>query len=205
METKGREFKITKKIMGLFLAMIWTLSLTTSVQAQEKTDEKSRSPEPRTGIFIIQAGAFRDLSHAKALTKKLNDKGYNAYIILTGIKDGERLYKVCIGKFSDRKKAEALSEEIRNIEGLKTFVTLEPLEGVFVVQAGAFSDISHAKALSKRLYDKGYNAYIILSEPKEGQRLFKVCIGEFNDTKKAEVLSEEVKNVLSLQTFVTLR
>jgi cell division septation protein DedD len=35
-----------------------------------------------------------------------------------------RLYKVCIGKFSDRKKAESLCEKIKKTEGFQAFITL---------------------------------------------------------------------------------
>jgi cell division septation protein DedD len=174
------------------------------VTENKSVREPSRSKNPLKGIFIIQAGTFSDFSHAKSLRKRLDDRGFNAYIILSESKNGQNLYKVCMGKFINKEDADTLSKKINNRENMQTFVTLELLKGIFVVQAGAFSDFSNAKTLRKRLAERGYNAYIILSG-QNGQKLYKVCVGEFIDRDQAEKLSEEINKKENMQTFVTLR
>ncbi len=83
--------------------------------------------KPSGVIFTVQAGAFRNESYAKALETLLKEKGYSAYTTLSESKEGEKLYKVCIGKFTERKEAKTLSEKLRNSEGIQTFVTsLQP-------------------------------------------------------------------------------
>jgi cell division septation protein DedD len=78
-------------------------------------------------LFTVQVGAFKNASYAEARMAWLKEKGYSAYMTLSGSKDGGKLYKVCIGRFTEREKAKTLSEKIRNSEGLQTFVTsLQP-------------------------------------------------------------------------------
>ncbi len=81
----------------------------------------SKPPEVLKTVFTVQVGAFKNVSYAQSLKKVLNKKGYHTYIILT--KKKGNLYKVFIGRFSDRKKAKALAEKIKNTEGCQAFVT----------------------------------------------------------------------------------
>jgi hypothetical protein len=74
-------------------------------------------------LFTIQVGAFNDAYYAKALKTRLNKKGYHAFITISSSKKG-RFYKVLVGKFSNREKAEMLSAKIKRAEGIQTFVTL---------------------------------------------------------------------------------
>jgi hypothetical protein len=73
-------------------------------------------------IFTAQVGVFRHASHAEELKKRLEDKGYDTYITLSESKKNGRLYRVCIGKFSNLEKAEELAKEIKKVEGMQTFV-----------------------------------------------------------------------------------
>jgi hypothetical protein len=96
------------------------------VKKEFKSEIKKESPQsqkPSGVIFTIQVGAFRNSSYAKALAKRLYEKGYKAYITSFENKSGI-LFKVCVGKFSNRQEAENLSGKIRSTESLQTFVTL---------------------------------------------------------------------------------
>ncbi len=73
-------------------------------------------------LFTVQVGAFNDLFRAMVLKAKLDKSGYEVYITPSLSKNG-RIYKVYIGTFSDREKAESNSKEIKQSEGLQTFVT----------------------------------------------------------------------------------
>lgn len=101
------------------------------VPLSEKTDKKKETKEKSIQhqkhskpIFTIQAGAFRNASYAKSLKTLLTEKKYDAYITTSRSKKGGMLYKVWIGEFSDRKKAETLAAKIKNAEGIQTFVAL---------------------------------------------------------------------------------
>jgi cell division septation protein DedD len=75
----------------------------------------------------------------------------------------------------------------------------------YTVQAGAFKSSHEAGILKDKLAKKGYTAYIIQSESKKHERLYKVMIGKFTTRKQAEVLSLKIKKSEGLQTFVTFR
>jgi hypothetical protein len=108
--------------------------VTATFNAEVKKEIQKESPQPRKPseeplaiIFTVQVGAFKNASYAEALRAWLKEKGYSAYMTLSGVKEGEKLYKVCIGRFTEREKAKTLSKKIRNSEGLQTFVTsLQP-------------------------------------------------------------------------------
>lgn len=90
---------------------------------KETKEESSQLQKPSKTIFTIQAGAFRNALYAKALATRLEEKGYKVYITQLEEKDG-RLFKVCVGNFSNRQKAESLSNKIKETEDLQTFITL---------------------------------------------------------------------------------
>ena len=75
----------------------------------------------------------------------------------------------------------------------------------YTVQAGAFKSSLEASTLKEKLDKKGYTAYIIQSETKKHEKLYKVMIGEFPTRKEAEVFSLKIKKFEGLQTFVTFR
>lgn len=102
-----------------------------SVQKEKSTGqfESENSTMPQNNeivsqpLFTIQAGAFNDAYYAKSLKTRLNKKGYHAFITISSSRE-RRLYKVLVGKFSNRGDAEMLSARIKRAEGLQTFVTL---------------------------------------------------------------------------------
>jgi cell division septation protein DedD len=79
-------------------------------------------------MYSVQVGAFSNAAHAISLKTLLDAKGYAADIEEPrSIREG-RLYRVCIGKLSNRDSAKILSEKIEATEGIKAFVI--PLEEV---------------------------------------------------------------------------
>jgi cell division protein FtsN len=74
-------------------------------------------------ITTVQVGAFGIFSNAETLAIKLHKKGYKAYIVYPASEGEKILYKVCVGHFTDKKKAKTLSEQIRKAEDLETFIT----------------------------------------------------------------------------------
>jgi hypothetical protein len=104
--------------------------VTATFNSKVKEEIKKESPQPQTPsrvIFTVQTGAFRNASYAKDFETWLKKKGYSTYVTLSESKEGEKLYKVYIGKFTEKEKAKTLSEKIRDSEGIQTFVTsLQP-------------------------------------------------------------------------------
>jgi cell division septation protein DedD len=79
--------------------------------------------KPSKSIFTVQAGAFRDASRAGSLKTMLHKRGYVVSVVTAKSKEGEKLYKVFVGEFSERKMAQSIAQEIGKQEGIQTFVT----------------------------------------------------------------------------------
>jgi cell division septation protein DedD len=86
---------------------------------QKKSARLQKRPET---MFTVQVGAFQKLSYATSLKTMLGKKGYKAHVTTSESKEG-KLYKVSIGKFSDKKEAKTRCEEIKKTEGIQAFVS----------------------------------------------------------------------------------
>ncbi|NWF75022.1 MAG: SPOR domain-containing protein [Nitrospirae bacterium] len=75
----------------------------------------------------------------------------------------------------------------------------------YTVQTGAFKNPTEAESLKKILEKKGYKPYVVLSETKNNEKIYKVRVGEFNTRKEAEILSLRIKKSDGLNTFVTFK
>ncbi|MDP2168417.1 MAG: SPOR domain-containing protein [Thermodesulfovibrionales bacterium] len=96
--------------------------LVSKPQAGKKTPEKSVVKPSPDSIFSVQAGAFKKKTDAESLKRRLSAKGYSAYLLDGdgGISGG--VFKVRIGRFPDRKEAEAIALKLKNSEGIPAFV-----------------------------------------------------------------------------------
>jgi len=56
-----------------------------------------------------------------SLAKKLKDKGYDAYVMVTNVK-GKELHRVRVGRLEQRAEAEKLRETLRTTEKLERAV-----------------------------------------------------------------------------------
>ena len=86
---------------------------------------------------------------------------------------------------------------------IKLSQSQKPSQAIFTVQVGAFTDVSYAKSLKKRLDKKGYHTSITSSKSKKEGRLYKVWTGKFSNRETAETLSAKITKTEGLQTFVT--
>jgi cell division septation protein DedD len=173
--------------------------------AQASIHDPRECQQLSENVFVVQAGAFTHVSNAQALRKKYEGKGYNAYITLSGTEENKRLYRVCIGRFIDRKKAEIFAQEIKKTENLPAIVTLKPPQDKFVVQAGCFTSMNEAQILREKLSAKGFNPYIIMTESGTDKKRFIVLIGEFIHKEQAEKLADEIRKKTTVQVFVNSR
>ena len=208
-----KKLKCFLKPYLILLFSVLLITSCTSFRVAQREGEILSAPEESPqlatkqfseGIYVVQAGVFNNITYAQAIKKKLEDKGYNAYISLSGSHKGEIVYKVYIGRFIEKAQAENISEKIKKTDNLDAFVTLKPPRGKFAVQTGAFTNVAQAQALREKLGDEGYNAYIKLSVSDKNEKLYKVLIGEFLDREPAERLSEEIKKKMNLQAFITI-
>jgi cell division septation protein DedD len=76
-------------------------------------------------VYTVQLGALKKASEAKKLRARFEKNGYKTFLIITGNKKHERIYKIRVGEFRNKKEAEILALKLRKTEGLKAFVTLK--------------------------------------------------------------------------------
>ncbi|NWF51593.1 MAG: translation initiation factor IF-2 N-terminal domain-containing protein [Nitrospirae bacterium] len=110
-------------IIGVMLINYYVWKDRTYGRSDIKSLDQPIQKEKSILLFTLQAGAFNDAYYAKALMKKLIEKGYPAFITIS-YSNEKRFYKVFIGKFSERTEAEKMSVKIKDADGIYTFVTL---------------------------------------------------------------------------------
>lgn len=100
---------------------------TKSIQ-NEKTSEASLRPaaeamkqEHKSGVYTVQAGAFKNEKEAEVLKTKLEKKGYNIYILKERKPKKGVLFKVRVGDFETKKEAEIFAVKLNKTEGLQSF------------------------------------------------------------------------------------
>ncbi len=96
-------------------------------RAPAKSALKENKPAQDEVIYTIQAGAFKSHSNAFALRRQLESKGYKVYIKKIMEAKSTRPFKVRIGEFKDRGKAEAVALKLKR-EGSDAFVVTSKTE-----------------------------------------------------------------------------
>lgn len=76
----------------------------------------------------------------------------------------------------------------------------------YTVQVEAFKNQEAAEELKNKLIKKGYKAFVIISDKRNNNKLYKVLVGEFATRKEAEILSIKIRKVEKLHNaFVTFK
>ncbi len=78
-------------------------------------------------------------------------------------------------------------------------------EHMFTVQVGAFKDLLNAKGIQERLEKNGYDVSIVTVSAEDGEGLHKVQVGQFALRGKAAVRAREIKTLLGLDTYITVK
>ena len=90
----------------------------------QKTPEAARAENAKgDGAWTVQVNAYGNEKDAKALAKKLKDKGYDAYVTFTTIK-GRPWHHVRVGRLATREQAQALQETLKQKESLSNSITM---------------------------------------------------------------------------------
>jgi hypothetical protein len=77
--------------------------------------------------------------------------------------------------------------------------------GTITIQVGAFRNFLYAEALAKRLYEKGYKAYITYPGSEDKTMYYRVCVGQLTTKKEAKILSERIRKTENLETFIAVK
>lgn len=76
---------------------------------------------------------------------------------------------------------------------------------LYTVQIGAFKNLSDAEKLKIKFEKKGFKSFVTDIKSKNGEKLYRVWVGEFATRKEAEEVSSKIKKNEGLQPFVTFK
>lgn len=84
--------------------------------------EEAGSPEG-VKTYSVQVGAYLNSKAAETLMARLRNRGYDAYILKTSTQDGRTIYKVRVGRFTDRREAELMARKVEQVAAGESIVT----------------------------------------------------------------------------------
>ncbi len=90
--------------------------------AAETRADAAAVAEPAGAGFAVQIAALNVRSEAEAIAKRLNSKGYAAYV-LSPASGTPTVYRVRVGKFPTRREAETVASKLQKEEQFKPWVT----------------------------------------------------------------------------------
>lgn len=77
--------------------------------------------EPSAPGFVVQVAAVKERSEADTIARRLTTKGYPAFV--TTAPGGVQMFRVRVGKFSDRREAESTASRLQHEEQFKPWIT----------------------------------------------------------------------------------
>ena len=91
-------------------------------QKVEPTPERAEKKKP---FYSVQIGIFKKEANASALVKHFTKLNYKAFSYKTIGKNKEALYRVLIGRFDNKKEADAIAKTIKSKENSKALIFRE--------------------------------------------------------------------------------
>jgi cell division septation protein DedD len=76
---------------------------------------------PQPGTWVIQIHVLRDRTAANGIVRRLNAKGYPAFLVAAGPPTGT--YKVQVGRYKDRNDAQKVIERLKKEEQFNPWIT----------------------------------------------------------------------------------
>ena len=96
----------------------------TSAPAQDTAAAQPPAPASgRPGAWVVQVVALQDRAVATSLVKRLNGKGYPAFLVTTAAGSVPRMYKVQVGRYNDKREAEQIRQRLEKEEQFKPWIS----------------------------------------------------------------------------------
>jgi cell division septation protein DedD len=91
-------------------------------KAEAKAESKTAAAESEGGGFVVQVAAVKARSEADTIAKRLSSKGFPSYVTTPG-PGAANVYRVRVGKFTDRREAESVARRLEKEEQFKPWIT----------------------------------------------------------------------------------
>jgi cell division septation protein DedD len=97
--------------------------VTRSAPAREARETSAReSTEPKGTGFVVQVASLRSRGEADAIARRLSAKGFPSFVSTPG-SSGPRVFRVRVGKYTDRREAETVARRLEKEEQFKPWIT----------------------------------------------------------------------------------
>jgi cell division protein FtsN len=83
---------------------------------------KPAATEPVAGGYVVQVTAVKERSEADLIAKRLASKGFKSFVTSPGA-GAAKVYRVRVGRYSDRREAEAVARRLEKEEQFKPWIT----------------------------------------------------------------------------------
>ena len=82
----------------------------------------ARSAAEASGLWSVQAGAFKTRAQADGLEKQLRQAGFDAYVTQAAAEDGQIRFRVRVGTFKSKAEAQRVADRMRAERSAAAFV-----------------------------------------------------------------------------------
>jgi cell division septation protein DedD len=93
-----------------------------SAKATAKTTAPAGVKEPAGGGYVVQVAAVKERGEADTIAKRLASKGFPSFVSSPSA-GAARVYRVRVGKFTDRRDAESVARRLEKEEQFKPWIT----------------------------------------------------------------------------------
>lgn len=118
-------------------------------------------------------------------------------------KPAEKLVDKPLPAVSPEAKADEGAKAQALLEGKAPEKKVDASEGRFVVQVGAFADVTRAREARLKLEHAGLKTYTQIAETKDGRRI-RVRVGPFADKAEADKAAQKIKKLELPAAILTL-
>lgn len=118
-------------------------------------------------------------------------------------KPAEKLVDKPLPAVSPEAKADEGAKAQALLEGKAPEKKVDASEGRFVVQVGAFADVTRAREARSKLEHAGLKTYTQIAETKDGRRI-RVRVGPFADKAEADKAAQKIKKLELPAAILTL-
>ncbi len=122
LKTKGQEAMIEKKPLDTGTIQ---QKANKYQETREKKDKSLKKKNPSKLHYTVQVASFPEKQLANDEAKKMRSRGYDAFVVPSGVPGKGTWYRVRLGSFKNRDAAEKLAKEIHAKVGISSIITVE--------------------------------------------------------------------------------
>ena len=182
----GAEWKIIRedfKVQDFFNKKKTVKSVATPARKISSGRTKSSSP------IVILVSTIPDFNNAIEMVNELLQLGFGAYASPVYDTEGQKSYRVLVGRFSDMGLAQELAKSLEKFDTVEKAV---PVNSPYVLQVGEYVDKENAKSQAQKLRAKGFSPFLFHARDDSSSSITRVYVGTFGDRISAMRMAQDL-------------